>query len=291
MKSLLNVPPASAAEEQPYTLSGVFPWTSRSFVLRLLRMAKRVSNQKVANGLVAVSSAAVLAVYAAGYTRTRSADEAEGQTAERRSSSPRQARNAPVATERTTETSGNPTNSTPKAERARTNAVRDEAGKPELLASVRPLESNLPPAQPQPGGTPTAPETTTAAEHKAEVAVAAPAVEHKTEAVAAVNPAPPPPPPPATPPNPNAPPWKDGTYDGWGSCRHGDIQATVVIQGGRIMSAAIKECDTRYSCDVIDRLIPQVAQRQSVDVDTVSGATQSGDAFSNAVFEALAKAK
>src|SRR5579862_6697817 len=36
-------------------------------------MAQRGSNNKVANGLVAMSSAAVLAVYAAGYVRTRPA--------------------------------------------------------------------------------------------------------------------------------------------------------------------------------------------------------------------------
>ena len=36
-------------------------------------MTQGGSNKKVANGLVALSSAAVLAVYAAGYTRTRSA--------------------------------------------------------------------------------------------------------------------------------------------------------------------------------------------------------------------------
>lgn len=122
-------------------------------------------------------------------------------------------------------------------------------------------------------------------EHKAEVVTPAPA----PAPVAAVAPAPPPTP--AAAPNPGAPPWKDGKYTGWGSCRHGDIEAAVEIKGGKIVSAVITQCETRYSCDVIDKLIPQVAQRQSPDVDNVSGATQSGDAFSNAVFEALGKAK
>jgi uncharacterized protein with FMN-binding domain len=36
---------------------------------------------------------------------------------------------------------------------------------------------------------------------------------------------------------------------------------------------------------------PQVAQRQSPDVDTISGATQSGDAFYYAVLDALYLAK
>jgi uncharacterized protein with FMN-binding domain len=65
----------------------------------------------------------------------------------------------------------------------------------------------------------------------------------------------------------------------------------VVIQGGRIASATIAQCLTRYSCDVIDKIIPQVAVRQSPDIDYVSGATQSSDAFYYAVVDALNKAK
>jgi uncharacterized protein with FMN-binding domain len=85
--------------------------------------------------------------------------------------------------------------------------------------------------------------------------------------------------------------WKNGSYTGWGYSRHGNIEATVVIEGGRIASAIISQCRTRYSCSVIDRLPPQVARRQSPDVDYVSGATQSADAFYGAVVEALNKAK
>jgi len=84
--------------------------------------------------------------------------------------------------------------------------------------------------------------------------------------------------------------WKDGTYTGWGFSRHGNIEATVVIAGGRIASAVISQCRTRYSCSVIDMLPPQITQRQSPDVDYVSGATQSADAFYEAVVAALAKA-
>jgi uncharacterized protein with FMN-binding domain len=85
--------------------------------------------------------------------------------------------------------------------------------------------------------------------------------------------------------------WKDGTYTGWGYSRHGNIEAQVVIENGRIASATISQCRTRYSCNVIDRLPPEVAQRQSPEVDWVSGATQSADAFYGAVVEALGKAK
>jgi uncharacterized protein with FMN-binding domain len=85
--------------------------------------------------------------------------------------------------------------------------------------------------------------------------------------------------------------WKDGTYDGWGFSRHGNIQASVIIAGGRIASAIISQCRTRYSCSVIDMLPPQVARRQSPNVDYVSGATQSADAFYEAVVAALNKAR
>ena len=115
------------------------------------------------------------------------------------------------------------------------------------------------------------------------VAVAAPSAP----ALTAVQPTTPPPAPPAPPKTV----WKDGTYTGWGTSRHGDIQARVIIEGGRIASATIAQCLTRYSCDVIDKLPPQVAQRQSPETDFVSGATQSTNAFYYGVVEALSKAK
>ena len=91
---------------------------------------------------------------------------------------------------------------------------------------------------------------------------------------------------------PNQPPaLKDGTYTGWGTSRHGDIQAAVVVQDGRIVSAYVAQCLTRYSCSWIAALPPQVVARQSPDVDYVSGATQSTNAFYYAIVEALAKAK
>jgi uncharacterized protein with FMN-binding domain len=85
--------------------------------------------------------------------------------------------------------------------------------------------------------------------------------------------------------------WKDGTYLGWGRCRHGDLQASVIILHGRIIFASISQCFTRYSKNVIAQLPGQVVARQSADVDQVSRATESSDAFYYAVTEALAKAK
>jgi uncharacterized protein with FMN-binding domain len=95
----------------------------------------------------------------------------------------------------------------------------------------------------------------------------------------------------APPPAPPKTQYRDGTYLGWGSCRHGDIQASIVVEEGRIMSATIAQCLTRYSCSWIAALPPQVVSRQSPNVDYVSGATQSVNAFYDAVVDALNKAK
>ncbi len=84
---------------------------------------------------------------------------------------------------------------------------------------------------------------------------------------------------------------RDGTYTGWGTSRHGDIQAAVQIEGGRIVRASIVQCLTRYSCSWIAALPPQVVSRQSPEVDYVSGATQSTNAFYYAIVEALSKAR
>jgi uncharacterized protein with FMN-binding domain len=95
-----------------------------------------------------------------------------------------------------------------------------------------------------------------------------------------------------TPAAPGAPRYKDGTFSGWGSCRHGDIEATVVITGGRIVSATITQCLTRYPCTPwLTGLPAQVIRKQSPNVDYVSGASDSTDAFYGAVYDALFKAK
>jgi uncharacterized protein with FMN-binding domain len=85
--------------------------------------------------------------------------------------------------------------------------------------------------------------------------------------------------------------YKDGSYSGRGHSRHGDIQALVTIEDGKIVYAAITDCATLYPCDVIDKLPAQVLARQSADVDFVAGATESTNAFYYAVLQALTKAK
>jgi uncharacterized protein with FMN-binding domain len=84
---------------------------------------------------------------------------------------------------------------------------------------------------------------------------------------------------------------KDGVYRGYGTSRHGDIEAEIEIKDGRISAAKISQCLTRYSCSWISQLPSQVVARQSAEVDYVSGATESSDAFYLAVAEAISKAK
>jgi uncharacterized protein with FMN-binding domain len=85
--------------------------------------------------------------------------------------------------------------------------------------------------------------------------------------------------------------YRDGTYSGYGTSRHGDIEATLVIAGGRITSAEITKCYTRWPCSWIKLLPPQVVQIQSPEVDFITGATVSTYAFYYAVIDALNKAK
>jgi uncharacterized protein with FMN-binding domain len=83
---------------------------------------------------------------------------------------------------------------------------------------------------------------------------------------------------------------RDGTFVATGTSRHGDIQATVVIQNGQITSANVSACGTRYPCSDVNALVREAVSRQSAPVDHVSGATDSSKAYTGAIQNALAKA-
>jgi uncharacterized protein with FMN-binding domain len=263
------------------------------------------SNKKVANGLVAMSCGAVLAVYSAGYARTRSAAASfDVQSEERRAAAP--GATLPIASE----------NARPQRELAAEEAglvapapsAVSEPSHPlarEVATSAAPVSTRAEVQNSAPAPIPAPQETSVA---PAPVATPAPSIPAPAPVTASVQPvaapvvaspvlAPPPVPQPkaeiaaAVAPAAPAPKWKDGTYYGWGTSRHGNIQAEVIISGGRIASATISDCRTRYPCSVIEQLPPEVAQRQSPEVDYVSRATQSTNAFYFAVVEALGKAK
>jgi uncharacterized protein with FMN-binding domain len=84
--------------------------------------------------------------------------------------------------------------------------------------------------------------------------------------------------------------YKDGTYVGVGISRHGDIQVQVVVQDGKITSAAITQASTRYPVSRIASLPGLVVSQQSTQVDVVSGATDSSSAYLAAVDNALTQA-
>lgn len=84
--------------------------------------------------------------------------------------------------------------------------------------------------------------------------------------------------------------YRDGTYVGFGTGRHGSIEATVTVAGGKITAVQISQCLTRYPCSRISALPGQVVSRQTAQVDYVSGATDSSRSFIQAVSNALASA-
>lgn len=84
--------------------------------------------------------------------------------------------------------------------------------------------------------------------------------------------------------------YADGSYTGVGTSRHGNIEVTVVIKNGKIDSASVSRCSTRYPCSDVNPLVRAVITTQSVPVDHVSGATDSSNAYKQAVAQALAKA-
>jgi uncharacterized protein with FMN-binding domain len=227
------------------------------------------SRDSVTNNLVALGSAAVIAVYVAGFARTReAAAHFARETAERRSRPPvREMAPAPASTPTPRET--------PRA--SPDTAVPPKAvAKPEKKSSPKPSPTDS--ATREPVKVAAAPVVAQQAVDSTDShALTPPTPVDSTTAVADTVHA--------------QLKVRDGVFFGWGTSRHGDIQAGIEIRNGRIISAFINECMTQYSCSWIAALPPQVIARQTPDVDNVAGATQSSDAFYYAVVEALKHAK
>jgi uncharacterized protein with FMN-binding domain len=265
--------------------------------------------------LVTLGSAAVLAVYTAGFVRTKPAADrmaAESDEGPRRrppaaSTALPSAATATLASAVTAPNAvGSAVGAVPLAaaktgEPAAPAAASADAATKALSASDANVAAHDSAAaksggghkSPESGVTASTPPVTSAPNTPASAPVSAP-VSAPAPVVSDAPPAAPVPAPAAAPEAPAAPPkvvYKDGAYIGRGTSRHGDIEAMVEIKDGKITSAIITQCLTRYSCSWINPLIPQVAQRQSAEVDYVSGATQSSNAFYYAVLQALAQAK
>jgi len=237
--------------------AGTLPLRSQDFV------EERTSpTQRISNGLITLSSAAIVAIYAAGYHRTSpAAHRFDSQIPQQRTSAtiaiatpppaanPGSSAAPPVSSSASSAAPAikkNTKRPSAPSRKAAPSSASDSAGSPSPASATNPpIEAAAPPA----GAAKSA--------------------------------------------------YKDGVYLGWGSCRHGDIEASVTIQDGKIALVAISQCLTRYSCGWIAPKIPgaglpdlpsQVVERQGPKVDYVSGATESSYAFADAVVAALSKA-
>jgi uncharacterized protein with FMN-binding domain len=85
--------------------------------------------------------------------------------------------------------------------------------------------------------------------------------------------------------------YKNGTYTGEGECKFGMVDVKVTVKQGKINAVEITDCTTSYPVSAIEDLPQQVIERQSTEVDNVSGATFSTETFKTAVMNALEKAK
>ncbi|MDB5083194.1 MAG: FMN-binding protein [Bacilli bacterium] len=85
--------------------------------------------------------------------------------------------------------------------------------------------------------------------------------------------------------------YKEGTFTGTGSNRRGSIQVAVTIKKDKITDVEISDFAMHYSEDDVVGLPNEVLQKQSAQVDNVSGATYSTRAFEDAVQEALSQAQ
>jgi uncharacterized protein with FMN-binding domain len=85
--------------------------------------------------------------------------------------------------------------------------------------------------------------------------------------------------------------YQDGTFQGQAENNIGSVQVAVTIKSDKITAVEITYCDTSYSQRNIDDLPAQVVERQSAQVDNVSGATRSTEDFQAAVEMALQQAR
>lgn len=87
--------------------------------------------------------------------------------------------------------------------------------------------------------------------------------------------------------------YKDGSYEGKGMGNNGNIEVRVTVEGGKIKNIEVtKEVDDEeYYNDAEKGVLPAIIEKQSTDVDTVSGSTYSSKGLINAVTDALSKAK
>ena len=87
--------------------------------------------------------------------------------------------------------------------------------------------------------------------------------------------------------------YKDGECFGKASSYNGNVEVKVTISGGKITAIDIVKTkdDEEYFFDAQKKVIPEILEKQSTDVDTVAGATTSSEGIAHAVQKALEEAK
>ena len=227
------------------------------------------TSKRLANGLVALSTAAVMAIYGVGYARTAPA-AANTFAAPLVVATPEVAAVAPTATATLAATATATATTPPATATSTTTATRPARGRGSSGTTASAAITTTPTASSAAAntGTTASAATTPTASASASASAGTPAT---TTASTATD-------------------YQDGTYTGTGTSRHGSIGVTVVISGGKIVSAEITQCGTRYPCSKIANLPGQVIARQSANVDFVSGSTDSSTAYKSAVAAALAQA-
>lgn len=85
--------------------------------------------------------------------------------------------------------------------------------------------------------------------------------------------------------------YADGTFTGMGRNRRGSINVAVTVKNDKITDVEISHFAMHYSMRDVVGLPSKVLQNQSAQVDNVSGATYSTEAFTDAVRDALSQAQ
>ena len=86
--------------------------------------------------------------------------------------------------------------------------------------------------------------------------------------------------------------YKDGVYEGTGTGFGGEIKVKVTVEKGKIMEVSIEsaEQEDKAYFETAKSIVGDILEKQSADVDTVSGATFSSTGIREAAAQALEKA-
>jgi uncharacterized protein with FMN-binding domain len=206
---------------------------------------------------VALCSTAIGAIYAAGYfaTETQATIQQPQQLAQAnvQADSSQSQQQAQVNT---------PTGSSQPEQQAQVNTPTTSS-QPQQLAQVSTPTASSQPQQKAPVSTPTA-----SSQPQQKAPVSTPTASSQPKSL-----------------------YKDGIYKGTGSNRRGSIQVAVTIKSDKITDVEISHFAMHYSERDVVGLPSEVLQKQSAQVQNVSGATYSTQAFEDAVQEALSQAR